>query len=124
MNAIPKRQDESKLAGSTANPLVDAFVQKANTLADHATRRAKLDQLRASATEDMLLTCQTRDGREAEFRVYYEPNPDGNILAAELVQLDFCLPTPEEQACHEAEFESELDSGGDLWSRVASRIWE
>ncbi|MBP85755.1 MAG: hypothetical protein CMJ64_03405 [Planctomycetaceae bacterium] len=125
MNAIPKREGENKARNSSStNLLVDALVQSAATLADDEPRRLRLDQLRSSATGDLRFTWQTHDGREADFRIYYDRSQDGDISGTELVQLDFREPTIPEQAQYEAEFESELDSGGDLWSRVASRIRE
>jgi hypothetical protein len=125
MSAIPEFDGKSKAKNNASTDLmVDALVQKAATLAEDEPRQAKVARLRISATDEMLITWQTADGREAELRVYYEPNQNGDIIGSELLQLDFCQPTAKEQARYEMEFESELDSGGDLWSRVASRIWE
>lgn len=125
MNAQPQRRASEPYPSHPATKLLaDALTEQAARRGDSQPRAARLERARTSAVGDFVFSWQSDDGRDVDLIVYYDSNDDAKLLATELVSVDFREPTLQEQSLYEAEFESEFNGGGDLWHRVASRIWE
>lgn len=125
MNALPKRETETaRSANAGTELLASALTQQAEVRSQQQRRRERIETARSVDSADFLFTWQTQDGRDADLRIYYDPRQDAEVIAAELVLIDFREPTVQEQLRYEDEFEAELADAGELWSRVASHIWE
>jgi len=123
MSAVPKKQTPAGTHPST-QLLTNALLDRAAAASQRADQTSEVARAKAAGADSFLFTWHTEDGSEAELRLYYLPERAGEVLASELVSLDFRDPSPQERLHYLAAFVAELDAGADLWSRVASHLAE
>ena len=119
MSALPQHENRPK-PRRKAEPLVDALQLAAQTRERLSVRDSRVRQAIDDSAEELVYRWQTPDDREAEMKVFYRPSEDVDLLAVQLLQIDYRQPTIQERARYEDEFDAEIIAAGDLWLDVAS----
>ena len=120
MSAVP-RKNERRLFGPDQFTL--ALITEAESVAANRQSDQRIARAREADARELTISWETPDGRDAEMRSWCLPG-EPTILARRLERLDLRTPTPQEQATYAMHFDTELNTGGDLWRRVMSHLWE
>ena len=121
MSALP-RQGPRPESRQNTEPLVDALKSAAAVRERISDRDAQIRQAVDDSAEELVYRWQTPDGREAEVKVLYRIAEETELLAVQLLLIDYRQPTIQERARYEDQFEAEMLAAGDLWLDVASHM--
>lgn len=125
MSALPNRTPHGPRKNCTATELLVATLRDQASAGEQIRLRdSRIAQARLHDAAELPYPWQTNDGREAELRVYYQPGEEAEVVATQLLCIDFRSPTTLERVRYEDEFDAELAQSGELSRDLASRIWE
>jgi hypothetical protein len=123
MGAVP-RPDSSGGQNEASSILTQALAEQAKLRAAIGPMDDRIQHAKEIAAQEVIFPWTTRDGRDADMLVYYQPSEPLAILVAHLQRIDGCTPSLNDRVTYEQQFASEMDEAGETWEQVASYAWE
>lgn len=118
-------RNSSERSSEHLDPLINGHLGQANAHILVRQMQQRVDRAANSGAKSFEYWWQTPDDREAQVRVHYRVVERlVDVVAYELIEIDYRQPTVTECAAYQEEFDAEMQAGGVLWCEILSFVSE